>query len=84
MTLGVYLKLELPQLKRIEQAFSEPKRRLLEMLGTWLEMFPEASWSDIVQALQSMDQNVLAQRIKEKYVSNSTTDGNVSSTNTFF
>ena len=74
MPFGVYLKLELPQLKKIEQMYSEPKRRLLEMLGTWLKMFPNASWNDVVRALQSIDHKVLAQRIEEKYIGKSTTD----------
>ena len=74
MPFGVFLKLELSQLKRIEQEYSESKRRLLEMLGTWLKLFPDASWIDIVKALQSIDHKVLAQRIEEKYISKPITD----------
>ncbi len=69
MTLGVHLNLELPQLKRIEQMHSDPKRRLLEMLDAWLNTIPEASWSDIVRALRKMEQKVLAGNIEAKFIS---------------
>ncbi len=74
MTLGVHLNLELPQLKRIELMHSDPKRHLLDMLDTWLNTMPEASWSDIVRALRKMEQNVLAGNIEAKFI-NTTTNG---------
>ena len=62
----------LPDIKRedieqIEQDNRDVQRQKLELYGTWLRRCPNASWNDIVLALEKARENTLADIIKKKF-----------------
>ena len=57
------------KLRQIEQDCScETERCKTEMLNCWLQGDPEAYWSKVVEALQRMDREVLAQHLQREYI----------------
>ena len=59
-------------IEQIEQDNRAVRRQKLELYGTWLRRCPNASWNDIVLALEKARENALADAIKKKFISNST------------
>ena len=59
-------------IEQIEQDNRDVRRQKLELYGIWLRRCPNASWNDIVIALEKSKENTLADVIKTKYISNST------------
>ena len=68
---GVALDIPVRQLNAIQS--SNPhggvERWLVDMFEYWLNSNPDASWKDIIQALEQTDQLVLAAKVKIKYLS---------------
>ena len=66
--LGMYLGVRLYELDRIEKECSTNTRRLQRTLRLWLQRAQNASWVDVVSALQRMRQNRVAESIIQKYI----------------
>ena len=63
------LKLGVPDYKLDEiQRNHSSSRWKLETLKLWLQLRPNASWMNVVRALQRMEENTLAKRIRQKYM----------------
>lgn len=51
-----------------------------QKLASWLTASSTASWKDVVSALQTVDENVIAKEIKSKYIArklNNTDEGSI-------
>ena len=66
--LGVYLNLQTHELDKIQQdhAYHGNDRQRLEMLRLWLRRTPNATWDDVVSALQQMGEDRVAENIRQK------------------
>ena len=71
--LGIKLDVPPGTLNAIKEEHDTVRRRLMAMLEKWLSKYPERGWSDIVDALRSMDRNDIADIVARKYC-NSTAD----------
>ena len=67
-SLGLNLGLQKHELTKIERDYQGNDRRRVEMLDLWLHRTPNATWEDVVRALQQMGENVVAENIREKYI----------------
>ena len=67
-SLGINLGLQKHELTKIERDYQGNDRRRVEMLYLWLQRTPNATWEDVVRALQQMGENAVAENIREKYV----------------
>ena len=69
--IGVQLEVPTHELKDIEKKPSDSLDKLSDILVYWLTHDPSASWGHLVDALKasSVDENRLAEEIKEKYCS---------------
>ena len=54
-------------IEQIEQDNRDVQRQKLELYGTWLRRCPNASWKDVVLALEKVRENTLADIIKMKF-----------------
>ena len=54
-------------IKQLEQDNRDVQRQKLELYGTWLQRCPNASWNDIVLALENSKETTLADIIKTKF-----------------
>ena len=54
-------------IKQLEQDNRDVQRQKLELYGTWLQRCPNASWNDIVLALEKAKETTLADVIKTKF-----------------
>ena len=77
--LGVNLGLQGHQLREIERNYPRDNRRKTETLEFWLRNAKNPSWEAIVKALCLMQEHVVADAIRRKYCSSSTTTGEYSS-----
>ena len=68
--LGVYLNLQTHELDKIQQdhAHHGNDRQMLGMLALWLRRTPNATWGDMVSALQQMGENRVAKNICQKHL----------------
>ena len=73
--LGVNLGLQGHQLREIERNYPRDNRRKTETLEFWLRNAKNPSWEAIVKALCLMQEHVVADAIRRKYCSSSTTAG---------
>ena len=69
-TYGVFLGIALPTLKLIESSYHQNQidRCKIDMLEHWLNTNLDASWKDVVRALEQTDQLKLAATVKQKYL----------------
>ena len=67
-SLGLNLGLQKHELTKIERDYQGNDRRRVEMLDLWLHRTPNATWEDVVRALQQMGENTVAEIIREKYI----------------
>ena len=67
--LGINLGIETHELLRIECDHQGNERRKLEMLNLWLRRNQKASWGDVVSALKEMEENRVAENIRQNYLS---------------
>ena len=75
--LGIKLDIPSGTLNAIKEEHDTVKRRLVAMLEKWLNKYPERGWSDVVDALRSMERNDIVNEVARKYC-NSTTDSSQS------
>ena len=54
-------------IEQIEQDNRDVQRQKLELYGTWLQRCPNASWNDIILALENSKETTLANVIKTKF-----------------
>ena len=68
--LGINLGLPKYELSKIQQNYASQgiDQQRLEMLDLWLQRTPNATWEDVVRALQQMGENRVAENIHEKYI----------------
>ena len=68
--LGVYLNLQTHDLNKIQQDYAHHgnDRQMVEMLALWLRRTPNATWGDMVSALQQMGENRVAKNIRQKHL----------------
>ena len=67
-SLGLNLGLQKHELTKIERDYQGNDRRRVEMLDIWLHRTPNATWEDVVRALQQMGENTVAENIREKCI----------------
>ena len=67
--LGLYLNLQTHELDKIQQdhAHQGNDRQMLVMLGLWLRRTPNATWKDVVSVLQQMEENRVAENIRQQH-----------------
>ena len=67
--LGVYLNLQTHELDKIQQdhAHQGNDRQRMEMLDLWLRHTPNATWDNVVSALQQMRENRVAENVHQKH-----------------
>ena len=75
--LGLKLGLTMSQLRGIELTHPRdgPGRLKAEMFDVWLKSSPNASWADLVRALEAMDMYRVASNVRAAY--SPTAPGNV-------
>ena len=66
--LGINLGIPRYALLQIERDYHGNERQKQEMLDLWLRGTPNAAWRDVVSALQQMQENTEAERIRQKYI----------------
>ena len=66
--LGLNLGLPKHELDKIERDYQENDRQRLEMSYKWLRRTPNATWEDVVSAVQQMGENRVAENICQKYI----------------
>ena len=66
--LGVKFGIEDPDLREIEESFLGSKRRKEEVISRWLCSSTDHSWNDVVNVLCLMEEHVVADRIRRKYI----------------
>ena len=66
--LGIILGILPARLRKIEENYRGNDRRKTETLDTWLQQTPNASWSDVVSALQQMGENTVAESVQHQYI----------------
>ena len=66
--LGINLRVLAHDLIEIEHNYQKNDRQRAEMLDLWLRRTPNAVWEDVVNALQQMGENRVAQNIRQKYI----------------
>ena len=65
--LGLFLGLEMADIKEIELSHHELARRRMEVFDKWIRKEGNASWMMMIEALEKMSELVLASKLKEKY-----------------
>ena len=68
--LGLYLNLQTHELNKIQQdhAHHGSDRQMVEMLSLWLRRTPNPTWDGVVNALQQMRENRVAENIRQKHL----------------
>ena len=59
--------LERENIEEIQRNNHEVRLQKLELFGTWLRIQPDASWKDVVLALEKARENTLAEAVKRKF-----------------
>ena len=75
--LGLKLSLTMSQLRGIELTYPRdgPGRLKAEMFDVWLKSSPNASWADLITALEDMGEDRVASNVRAAY--SPTAPGNV-------
>ena len=66
--LGINLGLETYELNMIQRDNQGSDQQMLQTLDVWLRREPNASWVDVVNALEEMRENKAAKNIRQKYI----------------
>ena len=59
--------LERENIEEIQRNNHEVHLQKLELFGTWLRIHPDASWKDVVLALENARENTLAEAVKKRF-----------------
>ena len=65
--LGLFLGLDMADIKEIELNHHELVRRRMAMLDKWMSKQGGASWEMVIEALENISELVLANKLREKY-----------------
>ena len=68
-SLGLHLDITVRKLKEIDRIyrFGGEERIKVEMFDVWLESCPDASWHDLVTALNAIGEKRVAQEVELRY-----------------
>ena len=66
--LGLNLDLETSELNKVQQDYHGSDQQMLQTLDLWLRRTPDASWLNVVSALEMMEENRVATNIRRKYI----------------
>ena len=66
-SLAIQLDVKYSKLKQIEDGNRHHNTRLYEAMDTWLENDPDATWAKLIEALKSIDKNVLASQVEKTF-----------------
>ena len=66
--LGLNLGLETSELNKVQQDYHGSDQQMLQTLDLWLRRTPDASWLNVVSALETMGENRVATNIRQKYI----------------
>ena len=58
---------ERENIEKIQWNYHEVCLQKLELFGTWLRIQPDASWKDVVLALENARENTLAEAVRRKF-----------------
>ena len=73
-SLGINLDLKRHQISEIERNHrGDEKRCKTEILGCWLDNCAEPTWAAVAEALDLMEVHTVAEKIRHKYISSTTT-----------
>ena len=67
-TLGTYLGLSQGEIREIERDHQNTGRRRIVMFDKWSRQEENPSWEKMIAALEGMGENILASKLREKYV----------------
>ena len=65
--LGLFLGLEMADIKEVELNHHELARRRMAMLDKWTSKQESASWEMVIEALENLSELVLANHLRKKY-----------------
>ena len=66
--LGLNLGLETSELNKVQQDYHGSDQQMLQTLDLWLRRTPDASWLNVVSALETMGENRVATNIRQEYI----------------
>lgn len=66
--LGINLGLQTYELNKVQQDYHGSDQQMLQTLDLWLRRTPDASWLNVVSALEKMGENRVATNIRRKYI----------------
>ena len=66
--LGINLGLQPHELNKVQQDNHGSDQQMLQTLDLWLRRTPDASWLNVVSALEKMGENRVATNIRRKYI----------------
>ena len=66
--LGINLGVPADELTIVENGNQSNNRRKARMLNLWLRCTPNATWEDVVSALEEMGENRVAENIRHNYI----------------
>ena len=68
--LGIHLGLETHELDMVQMDYAHQgnDRQRLQMLDLWLQRTPNATWEDVVRALELIGRNRVAENIRQKHI----------------
>ena len=72
ISIAIQLNVQFPTLQNFAEQHSENNVRVLRAINFWLQRDTNASWKKVVKALKSIEKNVLAQKIEDKYINQPT------------
>ena len=72
ISIVIQLNVEFSTLQNFAEQHSDNNVRVLRAINFWLQRDTNASWKKVVKALKSIEKNVLAQKIEDKYINQPT------------
>lgn len=66
-SLAIQLDVKYSKLKQIEDGHRDHNTRLYEAMDTWLEKDPDATWAKLIEALKSIEKNMLASQLEKRF-----------------
>lgn len=66
--MGIALGIPPYELRRIEQDYQGSDRQKTETLDLWLRLDTNATWSNVVSALQKINEHAVAKRVHQNYI----------------
>lgn len=51
-----------------EDVRDDAVQQKIALYSKWLKVYPDASWDDVVETLEKVDENSIAEQVKKKYL----------------